>query len=183
MFTTIGTPARRPTTRPYRPGLGLWVWSTSTRSRRRIRHSSRTARRSASTSIPRVDDPSGKWRMPARFEPLDPRPGSADPDRVAAARRGPRRAAATGATTGCCRPSSDGPPPVAVRGTSSYPEPFRQRPRDRALRRRRRHRSLDPRAASPADALARFASAATSVPRSPLRDCRQCRRSRDHEPR
>ena len=58
VLTTIGTRASRPTTRPYRPGFGLCVCSTSTCSRRRMRQSSRAARTSAAGSIARVDDAS-----------------------------------------------------------------------------------------------------------------------------
>ena len=55
VLTTTGTPASRPTTRPYRPGFGLWVCSTVGRSRRSTRHSSAAARTSADGLQPRVD--------------------------------------------------------------------------------------------------------------------------------
>ena len=37
MLTMPGTPAARAASRPYRPGLGLWVWTMSGRSRRNSR--------------------------------------------------------------------------------------------------------------------------------------------------
>ena len=84
VLTTIGTPARRPTTRPYSPGFGLCVCSTVGRSRRRIRHSSPAARRSDHGFQPRVDAASGTCRTPAPLELGDERPGRADPDGLTA---------------------------------------------------------------------------------------------------
>ena len=84
VLTTIGTPARRPTTRPYSPGFGLCVCSTVGRSRRRIRHSSRAARRSDHGFQPRVDAASGTWRTPRCSIVGDERARRADPDGLTA---------------------------------------------------------------------------------------------------
>ena len=83
VLTTIGTPASRPTTRPYSPGFGLCVCSTVGRSRRRIRHSSVAARRSDHGLQPRVDAASGTCRTPRRSIAGDERSRRADPDGLA----------------------------------------------------------------------------------------------------
>ena len=80
VLTTIGTPARRPTTRPYSPGFGLCVCSTVGRSRRRIRHSSR-AGAEVGPRVPaacRCDERDVPHAAPLDLG--DERPRRADPD-------------------------------------------------------------------------------------------------------
>ncbi len=79
VLTTIGTPARRPTTRPYTPGLGLCVCSTVGRSRRKIRHSSVAARTSAHGFQSRVDAASVTCRTPCRSIAVTNGPGALIP--------------------------------------------------------------------------------------------------------
>ena len=65
VLTTSGTRASRAATRPITPGLGLWVWSRSKRSRRSSRTSSAKARRSAPRFQLRVALRQARCRTPA----------------------------------------------------------------------------------------------------------------------
>ena len=74
MLTTRGTRAARAATRPSTPGLGLWVWTRSKRSRRSRATSSARALTSATGFQARVALRQGTNRIPSasRATPFGP---------------------------------------------------------------------------------------------------------------